>query len=209
MCSAAWIHSGHLNQKSRKNIYFSFIHSYINYGNIAWAVTSKTKLKKISTDQKKADRAIFFADCHAHPKPLILEMNARNAYQINMYQNLILLYKTHIGTTPLIFFNKFSKINDNYLTSSKNSSNYSIPKLKMKLTNFTISRRVPILWNTVLDATLKEIESLLLFKVKIKEMHLYVITSFRSFNNFKFNVISLNCILLFSYVIISDSPYYS
>ena len=40
----------------------------------------------------------------------------------------------------------------------------------MKLTNFAISRRGPILWNTVLDATLKEIESLPLFKAKVKEM---------------------------------------
>ena len=40
----------------------------------------------------------------------------------------------------------------------------------MKLTNFAISRRGPILWNTVLDATRKEMESLLLFKAKVKEM---------------------------------------
>ena len=40
----------------------------------------------------------------------------------------------------------------------------------MKLTNFGISRRGPILWNTVLDAALKKIESLSLFKAKVKEM---------------------------------------
>ena len=40
----------------------------------------------------------------------------------------------------------------------------------MKLTDFAISRRAPVLWNTVLDATLKEIESLPLFKAKVKEM---------------------------------------
>ena len=40
----------------------------------------------------------------------------------------------------------------------------------MKLTNFAISRRGPVLWNTVLDATLKKIDSLPLFNAKIKEM---------------------------------------
>ena len=40
----------------------------------------------------------------------------------------------------------------------------------MKLTNFAISRRGPILWNTVLDATRKEMESLILFKAEVKEM---------------------------------------
>ena len=38
-----------LNQKSRKNVYFSLIHSCINYGKIAWGSTYKTKSKKILT----------------------------------------------------------------------------------------------------------------------------------------------------------------
>ena len=42
-----------LNQKSRKNLYFSFLHSYINYSNIAWGGTSKNKLNKIFTYQKE------------------------------------------------------------------------------------------------------------------------------------------------------------
>ena len=99
-------------------------------------------------------------------------MNAISVYQINIYQNLILFYKAHTGTAPLIFFNRFSKINHNYPTSSKNSGNYSIAKSKMTLTNFPISRRGPILWNTVLDETLKVTEFLPLFKAKVKEMPL-------------------------------------
>ena len=155
-----------LNQRSRKNVYFSFIDSYINYGNIVWGSTHKSKLKKIFSYQKKAARVIFFADCLAHAKPLMLGMNVPNVYQINIYQNLILLYKVHTGTAPSMFFNKPSKISHNYLTTSKNSGNYTILKLTIKLANFPISRRGQILWNIVLDATLKEIESLPLFKAK-------------------------------------------
>ena len=40
----------------------------------------------------------------------------------------------------------------------------------MKLTNFAVSGRAPILWNTVLDVKLKEIESLPLFIAKVKKM---------------------------------------
>ena len=111
-----------LNQKSKKNVYFSFMHSYINYGNIAWGSAYKTKLKKIFTYQKKSARVIFFADRLSHAKPLMLDMNALNVFQISIYQNLILLYKAHTGTALPIFFNKFSKINHNYLTSSKMTS---------------------------------------------------------------------------------------
>ena len=100
----------------------------------------------------------------------MLNMNALNVYQINIYQNLILLYKAHTSTTPFILLNEFSKINHNYPKNSKNSGSYTIPKLTVKLTNFAIPRRTSILWNTVLDATLKETGSLLLFKAKVKEM---------------------------------------
>ena len=48
-----------LNQKFRKNVYFSFIHSYMNYDDIAWGSTYKPKLQKIFTYQKKAARVIF------------------------------------------------------------------------------------------------------------------------------------------------------
>ena len=81
-----------------------------------------------------------------------------------------LLYKEQAGTAPPIFFNTFSKFHHDYPTSSENSSNYTIPKSTMKVTNFVLSRRGPIIWNTVLDATLKEIGSLPLFKAKGKEM---------------------------------------
>ena len=30
-----------------KTLYFSFVHSYLNYGNIAWGNTTQTKLKKL------------------------------------------------------------------------------------------------------------------------------------------------------------------
>ena len=100
----------------------------------------------------------------------MLDTNTLNVYQINIYRNLTLLYKVLIGTAPSIFFNKFSKTNHNYSTSSINSGNHTIPKSTMKLKNFAISRRDPVFWNAVLDATLKEIEPLPLFRAKVKEM---------------------------------------
>ena len=47
---ARWI----LDRTALKNLYFSFVHSYLNYGNIVWASTSTTKLKKLASKQKQA-----------------------------------------------------------------------------------------------------------------------------------------------------------
>ena len=38
--------------------YFSFFHSYLNYGNIAWCSTSMTKIKKLYSKQKQAIKAL-------------------------------------------------------------------------------------------------------------------------------------------------------
>ena len=39
------------DNESLKTIYFSYIHSYLNYANIAWASTCFTKLKTIHYQQ--------------------------------------------------------------------------------------------------------------------------------------------------------------
>ena len=129
---------------------------------------------------------MFFTDRLTHAKPLMLDMNAFNVYQINIQRNLILLYRAHTGTAPSIFFNKLSKTNHNYPASSKTSGNYAIPKLTMKLTNFAISRRGPVLWNTVLDATLKKQNLYHYSMQKSKKCFSHVTTSFHSFSDFEY-----------------------
>ena len=68
-----------------------FYTRYINYVNIGWQSNYETKLKKIFIYQKKAARVIFFGDPLAHAKQMMLDMNVFNVYQVNIYQNLILL----------------------------------------------------------------------------------------------------------------------
>ena len=94
-------------------------------------------MKKILTYQKKAARVIFFGDTLAHFKQLMFDTKIFNVYQINIYQNVTLLYEARTGTTPSIFFNligfQISIINPK---SSKNRDNYTIFKSAMKFCNF-------------------------------------------------------------------------
>ena len=43
----------YLNQSSLKTVYFSYIHSYLNHANVAWASTYPTNLKRIHLKQKQ------------------------------------------------------------------------------------------------------------------------------------------------------------
>ena len=48
-----------LNKESLKITYFSYIHSYLNYANVAWNSTCYAKLKTIHYQQKHAAWIIF------------------------------------------------------------------------------------------------------------------------------------------------------
>ena len=65
-----------LDKESLKTIYFSYIHSYLNYANIAWASTYFTKLKTIHYQQKHEVRIIFDEDLLTHSRPLLRSFNA-------------------------------------------------------------------------------------------------------------------------------------
>ena len=69
-----------INSKCSRRIYFFFAHSYINYVNIAWASTNKTKLVNLKNylENKNKLRVLF-----AHALPLLKTLNAINVYQRN------------------------------------------------------------------------------------------------------------------------------
>ena len=48
-----------LSKQCLKQRYFSFIHSYVDYTNIAWASTSQSKLERLYRCQKHAARVIY------------------------------------------------------------------------------------------------------------------------------------------------------
>ena len=63
-----------LSKQYLKQLYFSFIHSYVNYGNIAWASTNKSKLERLYRCQKHAAFAIYHKDCYTNASPLLNNM---------------------------------------------------------------------------------------------------------------------------------------
>ena len=88
---------------SLKVIYFSYIHSYLIYANIAWASTPVTKLKRLLYQQKQAIRIMFNEGRLSHSKPLFKILNALNVYKMNLYQHLNFMYKLENSNITAIF----------------------------------------------------------------------------------------------------------
>ena len=138
-----------LDFKYLLKIYFSFIHIYINYANLAWTSTFKTKLQGILKKQKYAARIIFHAKRFDHLKPLLKEMKALNVCQINIIHTVKLMYKTKCGINPQIFLPKFRVVDHQNPTRFFQNSLY-YKKSACKTTRFAITLLVPTIWNSFL-----------------------------------------------------------
>ena len=154
-----------LNTSSLKSIYFSYIYTYLNYTNIAWASTQKTKLKMINIKQKHAARIIFNEDRLCHLRPLLKNLNALNIYQLNIYQNLNFMHR--LKNIPKIFTELIKKPKHKYPTKFSENS-YTTKSFSLSNMKYCISVRGPKLWNEFLQNEEKEIQSYSLFQKTAK-----------------------------------------
>ena len=145
-----------LDETSLKTIYFSYIHSLLNYANITWASTHFTKLKTIS-----------YKDRLRHSRPLLRRLNAVNVYQINLFQNINFVHKLSIDDLQKSFNNTFKKPDHKYPTKFP-ICNYSLKKHPLKSSKFAVSYRGPKLWNEFISNEEKKIESQILFQKRLE-----------------------------------------
>ncbi|MCA9346951.1 hypothetical protein KC960_05680, partial [Candidatus Saccharibacteria bacterium] len=104
----------YLNLKALKTLYFSFIHPYITYGNVAWASTFRTKLQKIHRLQKRDIRVMTHSSRITHSRPLMQEHSILNVYEVNILQTLSFIFKHRINKVPVIFSTWFTRIHHGY-----------------------------------------------------------------------------------------------
>ena len=69
-----------LEEKFLKSIYFAYIHSYLNYVNIAWVSIYRTKPKTIYFYQKHDVRIVFNEYKLTQSHPFLRLLNALNVY---------------------------------------------------------------------------------------------------------------------------------
>ena len=153
----------YLNKWSLLVLYYSFIHTYINYGNIAWGCTNRTNLKKTNSLQKQAIRILNCKDRFAHARELFRESKTLNVFQLNILNNLFFMHKVKSQIAPKIFQSKFCKPAHKDPTNFS-TSNYSIPPFKLSNPKYRISIRGPTLWKKIPTNSEKMLESVTVFK---------------------------------------------
>ena len=128
-----------LDKESLKTMYFSYIHSYLNYANIVWASAYFTN---IHCPQKHAARMIFNEDILTHSRPLLRSLNALNVYQMNLYQHANFMYKFKKNQAQKIFNMAFKKLTHKY-PSQFLETNFKYKKYSLTSTKHSVSVRGP------------------------------------------------------------------
>ena len=139
-----------VNSKCFRTICFSFIHSYINYANIAWASTNKTKLKKLFVKKNKP-RVSYLIKTDLRIRPSFKTLNALNVYQINLLQALLFMHNIKKTSSHRIFLHQFETINHKYATWY---FRYKEPNKETNYTKYYIHARGPVIWNIFLNNVL-------------------------------------------------------
>ena len=155
-----------LQVKSLKIIYLAYIHSYLNYVNIAWGSTYRNKLKTIYFHQKHAVRIVFNKDQLTQSRPLLRALHALNVYQINLYQHLNFMYKLNTNQVPSTVNDLIKKPEHKYPTKFSKIC-FSLKASSLKTTRYAISYRGRKIWNDFLTKSEKDLQSLSVFKKTI------------------------------------------
>ena len=125
-------------------MYFSFFHSYVNYGNIAWTSTTKSKLRKISSQQRQVVNAIPKNDNQeiTNSRKFMEENGILNVYKLNLYQVLNFMFRVQNEIIPKSSQPKFQYIEHRNETR-QSKGNFIIPKINTRITRFAISSHGP------------------------------------------------------------------
>ena len=157
----------YLSFNNMKSLYFSIIHCYINYANIASGSTGKSKLLKLHKHQKHISRMIHYQTKTTPSRNLMKKLKILNIFQLNIFQNLVFMYQHNINSLPRIFEKSFKKINHKYPTRIA-KKHYSVPFKKSNFSQFSFSYRDPFLWNSILTDHLRNTKTLSIFKYQLK-----------------------------------------
>ena len=158
-----------LDKNSLRTLYYSYIHTYLNYANLSWGSTNRTNLKKLLSQQKDVVQIINNRTRFDHTNELFKSQKILNIYKLNILSVAVFMYQIRNKTAPLTFSGPLNilKICHVYPTNIS-QFNYKIPKTALSKSKFRISFRGPSIWNNFLQNSERQIESLPLFKSKLK-----------------------------------------
>lgn len=143
----------------KRQLYYSLVHSRLNYCLLVWGSTGKTNIESLYRLQKKALRIIENAPYISHSSPLFKKHQILTITNI-LNKKLSLTIYHQIRTDPNDFYRKYTSRTHEYefrqviYTKPKTRTNYGHQKLSYQIPNFLNSH--PAILTMAQDAKLEQ-----------------------------------------------------
>ena len=123
-----------------KQLYYTLIYPYLNYGLASWGAAYKTRLNKICTKQNKCIRSMFFAHDREHVNPYY------NLLEILKFENIYRLkvslfthkFKNDKSNTPAVLLNILTPSSEIHPYNTRYAANQNFFKPSAR-TNYGVS----------------------------------------------------------------------
>ena len=157
----------YLRLKTLQTIYNALVYACLTYCNVVWASTYSFRLEGIHKVQKKIVRITTLSKYLQETRPIFLSLGLLTIYELNSYLLALFMYSLFSGNLPSAFWDYCSRNNTIHMHHNRSVNNLHINFKRTNYGRFSVKCRDAIIWNS-LPNRLKEIESLQLFKRKLK-----------------------------------------
>lgn len=128
-------------------LYFTLVHSHLNYGIILWGNTLKKYLHRIQVTQKKAIRIINHAKYNTPSGPLFKQKNILKLEDVYKTEVCKLMFKLDKLTLPDPLLNLIPRNKDRHHHNTRQRKNYVTPINKHNTVFTSFLTTGPKLWN--------------------------------------------------------------
>ena len=136
--------------KTRITLYNTLFKSHLEFGILAFGCAKKSKLKQISTLQKKCIRNVYNAKFRAHSEPIFHKLNIMKFDDLFKYNICKFVHQYRTDRLPTSFNGMFSLMRESDNRNSRDSFyNYKISEPKNKVLLSFPSVVFPQMWNSL------------------------------------------------------------
>lgn len=145
-----------LNSETLKMMYFGLVHSYLTYGVCLWGAAPKHNLRKITTLQKKAVRAIFHKPPGTPSNPLFKRAKILKMCDLQKLCCLKLLFRKKQTILPPLLSDLFTFNSDIHAYGTRQTLHahvfpFTFAKFKLNFIYVAI-----IIWNSIPNSLKRE-----------------------------------------------------
>lgn len=159
-----------LPKSNKKALYYSYVHSHLNYLISIWGYANDTHLRQLQVIQNKAIRSLFWQEYHSEgisTEGLLKRYGIPNVAQLRLIDSMTTIYKIR---NNLIRNNiTLTTFQDVHNYNTRNRSNFIIPRTRTNLLYNSIFAKGLSQFN-VLPQEIKNANNLVTFKRLLKTL---------------------------------------